>query len=153
MQVNAVYPDSLPACHAEIRRMAAMLDDWRAFGGEIDLIEARADATRLAKFFRKKTRVRPEFCSHAARVLVVMMMRPNRIWSLGAICEALGTSRETVPYVYLVYARKMLDRMEGCSRDDIVNVRAYGWSLSINACNRLQAILDETSAQRGQVTA
>lgn len=81
-QIGHGWPDTLPAAHAEIRRLRELARDWLAFGGEVERSDQQALVRRLTFELSQKVDTLDRKCQArtAARLLIAMSMRPERVW-------------------------------------------------------------------------
>lgn len=81
-QIGHGWPDTLPAAHAEIRRLRELARDWLAFGGEVERSDQQALVRTLTFELSQKVDTLDRKCQArtAARLLIAMSMRPERVW-------------------------------------------------------------------------
>jgi DNA-binding response OmpR family regulator len=123
-QIGNGMPQTLPAAHAEIRRLRELARDWLAFGGEVEAAQEQVVVRRLASalgsivYWNK----RHGSLRSSARVLLALCSRPEFLWErqpLLAAADAMLSFRKSyddycdfkIVDVYVCNARKCLRAM------------------------------------------
>lgn len=159
-QIGHGLPDTLPAAHAEIRRLRELARDWLAFGGEFghacDLRHVSILADKLCTLARtdvERHRSRP-----AARLLLAMSQKPKWLWSKEVLlqqCLSLRTAgydgdddeKSLVQVNVLVcYARVFLKLM--CHSKGIETVWAQGYLIKADAAAAVLQLAGVTQGGR-----
>jgi DNA-binding response OmpR family regulator len=88
-QIGHGWPDTLPAAHAEIRRLRELARDWLAFGGEVEAAQEQVVVQRLADGLLSLGVDRRHSKSRGvSRFLLAMSSRPEFVWSKDALLVA-----------------------------------------------------------------
>ncbi len=157
-QIGNAMPQTLPAAHAEIRRLRKLARDWLAFGGEVEAAQEQIVVKRLADEIRALSNWNPKWgsCRGAARVLLALSSRPEFLWEkqpLLAAADAMLSFRKSyddyldlkIVDVHVCNARKCLKVMGHPS--GIQTLWGRGYSIRKDAA---QAVLKLAGAGEGR---
>lgn len=111
-------PNTISACHDEIKRLHEEITDWKFYSGEdrnsIRIIESQSKIATISRYFRDYAKVSALYARGGASILVVLSMCSNQRTStkrlLNNILESIGSkSRDSdgfkVAEVYVCGAR------------------------------------------------
>ena len=89
-QIGHVWPDTLPAAHAEIRRLRELARDWLAFGGEVEAAQEQVVIKRLSGEIRSIVTWNSKWGSTrgAVRLLLAISSRPEFAWEKAPLLAA-----------------------------------------------------------------